>query len=178
MNLRDHLLSRGMDPDEYRVALDEENCVATFLLFTLSGKLAGYQQYRPLSTEKSQRKGTPPKLLRYFIHQSKVDGKPDPLVLFGLEKLDIYKRDLYVVEGAFDAVALHNLGLNAVAVLCNNPVQLKNWLYNMQMNTIAVVDGDKAGLKLGNSTERMVVCPEGMDPASMSVADLKELIGL
>lgn len=175
MKLLQHLEARGLNVEHYNVVLDEETMTATFLLYTLSGKLAGYQQYKPEAPKQS--KELNPRDLKYFTWVNK-----ETMVFFGFDRYDPKNGRLYLVEGVFDAVALHNLGLNAVAVLGNSGkgagAAVKDFLMALGVPTTAVVDGDVAGLELGKCADAMVVCPPGEDPASMSKTDLMDLLGL
>ena len=68
-SLYEHLLDRGLDPGEYHVHLDQDNGVATFLLYTLSGQLAGFHTYRPSgikNTSAGRKQGFTPEDLKYF----------------------------------------------------------------------------------------------------------------
>ena len=118
--LERHLLSRGCDPKRYACHLDNEEFVATFMLYAPgTGKLVGYQQYRPFApkTSDAAAKGLARQSLRYFTHD--VEGE---LALFGTETLSMYDGPVYLVEGIFDAVKLHALGLACLAVLGNGAV--------------------------------------------------------
>ena len=83
---------RELNPSLYS-GVTEHNNVYTFPLWNLSGQLVGYFTYLPKSTNTA----------------------------WGLELLNPEKPYLLVVEGVFDAVKLHNLGVNALAVLANDP---------------------------------------------------------
>lgn len=184
--LHEHLLSRGCDPAKYHCHVDEETRTATFLLFTLTGKLAGYQTYKPEGPKTRDGKGMEPKDLKYFTHVTKSEtGLNDSVMVFGAERLDLTKRTLYLCEGLFDAVALHNLGLNAVAALGNvgaakhgRPVALHSLLKGLNMHVVAVEDGDEAGSNLGRHAHESVKCPEGCDPSSMDREALRRLLNL
>ena len=119
MDLKAHLKSRGMEPERYSLALDPINNIVTFYLFNYTGKITGYQQYRP---DRMSKKVNDPKEGRYFTYLPReVDG------MFGLEQLDHSKRDIYIVEGVFKAANLHRLGYNSIAVLTSTPKRLKPW---------------------------------------------------
>lgn len=180
--LEEHLLARGMNPSEYRVCLDEETQTATFLLFTLTGSLAGYQSYKPHSvknTSEGRKSGFKPQDLKYFTYVSRDETKTQfSAAVFGMEKFDWRKPKLYVVEGVFDAVKLHNLGLNAVAVLCNNPKHLRPFFKALSMRVVGVLDNDPGGMALAKVCDEHFLCPEGRDPGDMTTDELKELLQL
>lgn len=178
--LHQHLLSRGCDPLNYHVQVDEEARVATFFLYTLTGQLAGYQTYRPegvKNTSEGRKLGFKPQELKYFTYVSRDEKKMQfTVAVFGLENFDWKKRTVYVVEGLFDAVKLHSLGLNAVAVLCNNPKPLRAFFKALGMRVVGVLDNDAAGLELAKVCDEYHLCPPGRDPGDMTPCELKELL--
>jgi hypothetical protein len=152
----DHLRSRGMDSAKTYVVVDEASNVATFLLFNLTGQLVGYQQYRPDADKKV---GNDPSLARYFTYVGS-EGKGKKLAVWGLETVEWTDDYLFVVEGIFDAVKVHNAGHPCIAVLCNDPRPMKAWFKAMGKHVIAVLDRDAAGNKLRNIANANVVVPE------------------
>ena len=177
MNLDKHLKERGLDVDKYpttvQVGIDEltkEPCVL-FMLYDATGKLQGFQRYLP--TAGKLRQGGDPRKARYF---TRMFERRRSLCAWGFENIDPSNPDLFITEGVFDAVSLHNLGHNAIAVLANNPLPMSNWLNTMHYRTIAVCDGDGAGSKLANVTDSAIYLPEGEDCNSMDSASLQEII--
>jgi len=79
-------------------------------------------------------------------------------------------KKLYIVEGALGAVALHNLGLNSVAILGNNVKKLRGWLTSIPYETIAVCDGDLASKKLAKYCDNFVQIPDGKDTGELKLA--------
>lgn len=136
----EHLRDRGLYCTRVFVSSD----TATFYLWNFSGQLTGYHRYNPSLCKKH----------KYFTYGGGV---------WGLEKFNPELPTLFVVEGVFDACTLHNLGLNAIAVLGNNPKKLKSWLRTMPVITVAVCDGDSAGSKLANCCDYAVHCPSKLD---------------
>lgn len=168
MTVRAHLLSRHLNPDRYHCVVDEENNVVTFFSFNLSGKVNGFQQYRPGA---SKEPNNCPREGRYFTY-----GSPGERVMWGMESF--YYRDdvLFVTEGVFDAVRLHNLGLPAVAVFTCNPKDLTNWFGMINRKVVMVADDDKAGeffLKLGHEC---LVCKGGKDLGDMTDEQVRDLV--
>ena len=157
MDVKAHLLERGLYPAHYTVSWDNET--ASFALWNLSGQWVGYQQYRPHAG-----KSVPndPKMSRYYTYaKSKV-------AVWGLETY-LWRSDvLFVTEGVFDACKLHNLGLPAVAVLSNDPKSLRPWLSSLPRLTVAVCDDDAAGHKLAKLCSRALICPGGLDLGDMT----------
>lgn len=155
MNMQEHLLSRHMC-DETVVVTD--TC-AYFYLWNLSGQLTGYQRYNPLGSKKEYGEAA-----KYFTYGTGV---------WGLHKLDPSNPILCVVEGVFDACRLHNLGFNAIAILCNNPNHLtKTWLNTLPYTTVAVCDGDFAGRKLARSTDYSIELKNGLDLGDLTNEEL------
>lgn len=174
--MREHLLSRSLNPSLYHCHVDEEAHRATFLLYTLAGHLSGYQTYNPRApknTAEGRKQGVKPQDLKYFTHVVPGSG-----AVFGLENFDFRRDTLYVVEVLFDAVKLHALGLNAVAVLNNNPKHLRGWFAALPQRKVGVLDNDQAGRVLGKSCDEYFMCPPGRDPGDMSLDELKELLRL
>lgn len=181
-SLREHLLSRGMDPNLYHVHLDETANVATLMLYTLTGALVGYQTYRPdgiKNTSEGRKLGIKPKELKYFTYVTRDEKKQQfSIAVFGMEMFDWRKDSVYVVEGVFDAVKLHSLELNAIAVLCNDPKPLRSFFNALGMRVIGVLDGDAAGNELAKVCDETFVCPAGKDPGDMTLDELREMLKL
>lgn len=185
--LRKHLLSRGCNPDDYNVILDEENQIATFLLYTLTGKLAGYQQYRPNKEKNVSKaraiygKDLDLRQLRYYTIVREKE-----FTFFGFDRFDWKHGPIYVVEGIFDAVRLHNIGVNAIAVFGNNPIWLPALREALPHEMIAICDCDMTdnpdqtppGMMLSWYTDRYIVCPPGKDPGDMTEQELQEMINV
>lgn len=157
MKLVTHLKSRGMNPSLYRISISYSASAVTFYLYDLSGRICGYQTYRPNKTEK---KANHPKMSRYYTYLPK--GKDG---YFGLELLDKTKDTIYIVEGIFKAAMLHRLGFNSVAVLSNHPKRSKSWfrILRRQYKLIGIGDNDKAGQMLVNSVGKGILSPLDLD---------------
>lgn len=166
-----HLVSRGCNPLHYNVVLDEENNTATFFLYSATGKLTGYHAYKPGAPKTRDGKGFNPKDLRYYTHA--VDGE---LCFFGAETLK-HAGPLYLVEGVFDAVKLHSLGLPCLAVLGNNPKPLRAFLKALNRPVVGVLDNDEAGRKLAAFCDKVYVC-ETKDPGEMTLGELENFLGV
>ena len=157
-SVEQHLLSRGLDLRRTRVIVDDEAGLAVFLLFNVSGQLVGYQQYRP-GAEKS---GNEPRLNRYFTRRGD-EGKSKKLAVWGLETVTSDVSVVYVVEGIFDAVKLHNADRAAVAILTSNPGPLGGWLRVLGKRTIGILDNDHTASQAGGirgSTSKSFVVPD------------------
>lgn len=171
MYVRNHLISRGMNPDLYKIYYDEDEKIATFQLWNFSGKFVGYQQYRSNIVEK--KKKNDPASGRYFTYLPReTDG------IFGLDQINYEDRNLYIVEGIFKASVLHRLGYNAIAVLTSTPKRLKPWfrILKVTWNLIAIGDNDSAGRRLINIVGNGFQSPIDLD--EMSDEDIKKLLGV
>ena len=149
--MKDHLHSRGMHHEDV-VVTDKD---ATFYLWNLSGQMTGFVKYNPTSPKK----GGKPSEQKYFMYGHGV---------WGLQYLNYKRPNLIVTEGIFDAVVAHNYGLNAIAVLSNNPKRLKNWLNTLNFKTTAYCDGDSAGKKLAKYCDNYVVMPNNLDLGNLN----------
>jgi len=164
-----HLKDRHLDVRRYRgvVVTDE---VVTFPLWNLVGQMVGYQQYRPKGDKQERRN---PKLGKYFTYLP----KNNHVTAWGLDVLNLEDRRVYLLEGVFKACRFHNYGLNALAVLGNNPKHLSEWLRSLGYHVHAVCDGDTAGRKLGYFANTCTYLPEGMYVDDMSVDEFNQLLG-
>lgn len=144
--LRHIVEERGLQPERYRVFADDET--ATFLLYNLSGQIVGYQRYRPGAPKHHPTREDE----RYFpeVSEQRHPGNRRTLAIaaWGLESLSYRDDVLFLVEGIFDAVKLHNLDLPAIAVLANDPKHLAGWLRLLPRRMIVVADPDEGGAKL------------------------------
>ena len=142
MNVLQHLHSRYFDTKLHTHWVDEDEGVATFPLWNLSGQLVGYQQYRPSA---GKQKDNHPKMSRYFTYRkNKVVG------VWGLESWKL-SNVLFVTEGTFDACRLTSLGYSAIATLSNDvDDSTSRWLWMVRKfrRIVAVCDNDAAGRRL------------------------------
>ena len=146
--------------------VDEEEGVATFLLYN-GNKLVGYQQYRPAADKK---KRNHPRDGRYFTYLPKeTDG------LYGLEQ-DAGRGTLFVVEGIFKAIKLHNLGYNAISPLGATPKRLKPYFRVLKATRklVALGDNDPAGASLVRTVGYGRTTPTDLD--EMSDEAVRELV--
>lgn len=154
-----HLRSRHLDLDLHRPMLDHEGGVATFWLYTLTGQVAGYHQYRP--TGQKGKAENIKELSKYYTWYSK--HLPVQPRVWGLESFH-RNTPLFLAEGMFDAARLTECGCAALATLSNDPgKQFKNWLRTLNRLVIAVCDNDAAGKKLAKYGDVSVFCEEGKD---------------
>jgi len=157
MTVESNLCDRHFDKSLHRVWIDEDEGVATFPLWNLSGQMVGYQQYRPDGEKKlfnNPREG------RYFTHR-----KNKAVGVWGLEAWHL-SNVLFITEGVFDAARITSKGYSAIATTSNDLDKTHQaWLYCVRSArpTVAVCDGDKAGLKLSKYSERFHVMPSGED---------------
>lgn len=173
--LMQHLKERHFNLSLYpSTCVSESDNTATFYLWNLAGQMVGYQQYTPFKPKNDN--SLKPSELRYFTYLTKTEHAQTNTA-FGLELLDPKRKLLFVVEGVFDVVRLHNLGLNALAVLGCNPKQMKNWLWSLGYVVVPVCEGDKAGQKLSKlaNTDLVLRLDDGVDLGDMKDEDVLKL---
>lgn len=164
-----HIRRRGFK-EEYGdyVWLDLETEVLTFPLWGCTGKLLGYQKY-DYRADKLRNNHSKCKYYTYL--------RKDWLSFWGLEFINLSSKEpLYIVEGVWDAISVLNAGYRCIAVLSNNPQQLKGLLSTLPCRTIALCDGDKAGKMLSRVCDERIILPEGKDCNNMTEEELKEII--
>ncbi len=164
-----HIRRRGFK-EEYcdYVWADLKTKILTFPLWSCTGQLLGYQQYdyRADKLRNNHSKG------KYYTYRRK-----DWLSFWGLEFIDLSSKEpLYIVEGIWDAISVLNVGYRCIAVLSNNPQQLKGLLNALPCRTISLCDGDKAGKMLSRVCDESIILPEGKDCNNMTEEELKEII--
>jgi len=149
-----------MNLDGYWVDLDKE--LVTFPRWGINQALAGTLQYN----WKGEKKGKHCKeTSKYYLINRKGMYAP-----YGLETLNPELKNIYVVEGAFDALAVRNLGYNCLALLTNNPkhlVSTLNVLRSKGHNIVALCEGDKAGKELAKYGDTALYLPDNEDASSL-----------
>jgi hypothetical protein len=148
MNVLENLKSRHFDMNVHTVWIDEDEGVATYPLWNLTGQMVGFQQYRPSATKK---KDNHPRDSRYFTYRKdKVVG------VWGLESWN-FSNTLFVTEGVFDAARITALGYSAIATLSNDvdhSLARWSWITGKARNVVAVCDNDAAGRRLAKCANR------------------------
>ena len=149
--IRQHLKERHLDLTRSRVLVDDSTDQAFFLCFNLLGQLIGVQKYNPFGVKD----GTgDPATDRYSPRFSEMHKYCHA---WGFETFHYRDDVLFIAEGVFDAIRLHNLGLPAVATLTNAPSrEFAAYLSLLGRRIIGICDNDEneAGLRL------LRVCPE------------------
>lgn len=162
-----HLNERFVNLFLYNPIIDEEEGVATFLLYNLSGQICGYQQYRPSA---GKEKKNHPREGRYFTYRT--SGK---VAVFGLE---VFNRNgpLFVTEGIFDCVRIHNLGFAAIATLSNDPKHISSWLNTLGRKTVAVCDPGASGDRIKKYTNYYIKPNINKDLGDMTNKEVEEVL--
>ena len=181
IDIEKHLKDRGLDLKKSSAIIDKKSGLAHFIVYNFSGQLVGYQRYNPLGSKKNGR-NLGDGLDKYYTYITKEGPKTGKLAVWGLETLKESSKLLFIVEGIFDAVKVHNAGYPCVAVLGNNPKVLKSWLYIIPQRIIAVIDKDPAGRKLAKLADKAVTVPEpyhdlGDMPQNEATKFIKNVIG-
>lgn len=175
-----HLKRRHCDISRYPVVIDEDDRCATFMLYNLSGQLTGYQTYRP---DHDKEKHNDPRDGRYYTFRMKTshdNGRKDTtaIAVFGIETL-YYRPDVvFIVEGIFDAVRLHNVSLPAIATLSNDPKHLTGWLESAFSGRTKVVipDNDTGGQRLAKFGDVVINLQPGEDVGSLTDDQIDQLL--
>lgn len=158
MSLKQHLIERHLNLELHHPILDEELNIATFLLYNLSGKIVGYQQYNPQGNKNIFNDKLSGK---YYTYRNK--NQPT-IAIWGLESYYISSGPIFLTEGIFDAARMTNVGQSALSTLANNPPKdYKNWFRMLNRPVVAVCDNDDAGRKLAKFGDYVEVVPEGKD---------------
>lgn len=170
MNVLKHLKSRYFDTNVHTAWIDEDEGVATYPLWNLTGQMVGFQQYRPSATKK---KDNHPRESRYFSwRKNKVVG------VWGLESWN-FTDTLFVTEGVFDAARLTSRGYSAIATLSNDlDDSHKGWLWLVRKarRVVVVCDNDAAGRKLAKYGHLHHVMSDGKDLGEASDEYVTELL--
>lgn len=153
MSFQLHLTTRGLvDTDVCAICTQTET--VSFYLYNLSGQLTGYVRYNWLGNKKLRRNDK----AKYYSF-----GKG----VYGLHSIRPTTTKLYIVEGVWDAIALHRLGYAAIAVLTSNPIPIMGWVKTLPYRTIAILDGDAASNQLKKFVDTYILLPDGTDPNEM-----------
>jgi len=163
LDIEQHLRDRGLDPNKTNILIDKESNIAVFLLYNLSGVLVGYQQYNPNGTKNKVFDKTiaDKDMMKYYTYLGKENDekKVKKIGVYGLHTYNRNSPVLFVVEGIFDAVKLHNLGLPAIATLSNDPKPFGQWLKLLPQKIIIIMDNDSSGNKLAKFGDKSVKVP-------------------
>lgn len=141
VDIEQNLRDRGVDPTKTEVIVDKQTNRATFLLYNLSGSLVGYQRYDPNQGKVRDNMG------RYFTYIGS-EGDYKKLAVYGTQTIEQSVPYLFLVEGIFDCIKIHNAGYPGIAVLGNNPKILKSWISILNKKIIVICDNDAAGNSL------------------------------
>lgn len=164
--MQEHLRNRWFNPALYRGVWIEPDVSVTVAMWNFSGQMVGYQKYEPGAPRlHTNQPGT-----RYFTWFGE-----NKIGVWGLETVDWRGGDLFLTEGIFNASRLHWHGLQAVAVISNNPKHLRGWMSLLPHRRIAALDGDPAGIKLAKHAHQSVQMPPGEDVGSLSKRQFQEL---
>lgn len=142
--------------------------LATFYLWNVSKGMIGYQRYNYKGNKKVSGDLAEAK---YFTHITKPN-----FGVWGLETFHYREDILFITEGIFDAVRIHNLGLPAIAVLANCPNGINNWLTGLGRWIVVVADDDKAGKELLKFGDAGIICPGSHDLGDMTDEEVRQLL--
>lgn len=169
-SLKNHLESRHCFPDKhgYQVHLDEENQVATFLCFNLTGQLTGCQRYRP-NAPKAKSNDVYGRYMTRALHSH--------YPMWGFESFRYTKYPVTLLtEGLFNAARMHNYEFRALATLSDNPKNMRSQLALLPGLKVALCDGDLAGNSLKKYADVALTMPTGHDVNSLPESDMTDLV--
>lgn len=149
--------------------IEHENDKVTFLMYDLLGKIVGRQFYNPEGKKVAKNKNEP---LKYILK-----GLEGQTLIFGMHTYNPDSPYLFVVEGVFDALMLHQQGYPAIAVLSAVPDRnTKNQIELLNGKKIGILDNDvtNTGLKLRNFVDEYHVVPIEKDLNDLYTKDITE----
>lgn len=155
MDIINHLKQRYMNLGIHKVWINEVESMACFPIWNISGKLTGYQNYRPLNPKAPN---NDPHSGRYYTHRNK-----DEIGVWGMESWK-FSRTLFVVEGIFDAARITNHYGSCIALLSNNPSDAtKRWLWTVRQSrpVFSICDNGPSGKKLASLSHKSYTMQEG-----------------
>lgn len=167
-----HLLQRGLDLRNYSsVYVSEEEYSATFLLWNLSGQLVGYQEYRPLGSKKEK------KDLSKMKYRTQV-GQGFHQPVWGLESILPTTKQIFLVEGIFDAAKLHQAGVSALAIFSSGSSrQLAQFLNLLPYRLISILDNDDSKKSFSSFSDRTLITPSPYkDVGEMPVSEIRTFL--
>ncbi len=172
IDIEQHLKERGVDTSKTKVIVDKESNTATFLIYNLSGQLIGYQFYNPNGEKntliarkhiKNLKSDKDVQSLRDYIrYYTRISEYQKGISVYGLETYTKDSNILFVTEGIFDCIKIHNAGYPAVATLTNaGSLELKTWFKIIPQTIIAIHDNDPSGEILKKLADYSFPAPEG-----------------
>jgi len=170
----EHLIKRGVNPELTHFIHDVESNNTYFFLYNLSGEQVGYQKYNP----DNPKEGGLGWMGRYFTKVQKSPTGHSKVAVFGLEKYDLSKSYIFIAEGIFDIIKIHNIGEPGIANLgCSVSPQAKNWYSTLPQTKIVIQDRDDAGTELGRVGDYIYTVPEPYkDLGDMSQEEVNKFI--
>lgn len=177
-DLKQHLKERFVNFDVHRPFIDEQECKATFLLYNLSGKIVGKQQYNP-NAGKSKSNDV---YGRYITIRTEFQNTQ---TVFGLETFNWHStKTIFVTEGIFDATRITWFNDECCISLLGNSTNpkegYKSWLKSLGRKTVAVCDSDRAGLQLVKLTDCAIILDpkHGKDLGECSIDVVNDVINM
>ena len=177
-DLKQHLTERFVNFDVHHPFIDEQECKATFLLYNLSGKIVGKQQYNP-NEGKSKSNDV---YGRYITIRTEFQNTQ---TVFGLEAFNWHTtKTIFVTEGIFDATRITWFKDECCISLLGNSTNpregYKSWLKSLGRKTVAVCDSDKAGLQLAKLTDCAIILDpkHGKDLGECSIDVVRNVINV
>jgi len=161
-----HIIKRmGTYPLWNDVHIDLKNEIVTFLLWSADERLNGILKYTWKLDKTKQNCG------KYITYGGKGSSK-----LFGLSYIYDFEDTIFIVEGCMDAISVRIAGYQVLATMSNCVSKdVKKYLHSLP-NTIAICEGDKAGLELAKLAKTYLVLEQGQDANSTDIEKLKQIL--
>lgn len=161
IDIESHLKSRDLDFNKTHVVMNKKDGAAYFFLYNTSGKLVGYQRYNPAGSKyiRGNNKNAMKVDLNLMKYRTYVSNRE--IAVYGMETYDISSRVLFIVEGIFDCIKIHNAGYPAIAMLSNGTTQSTiSWLHTLPQTKIVIYDNDATGKQLRKLGDASASCPD------------------
>jgi len=134
--LLEHLIGRGLQSLDGVIIGDGR---AHFLLYSLSGKLVGYQRYNPIGDKKSHSNKIGEDA-KYYTYMAKGENS-----FWGAHSFNSGLPYIFITEGIFNAVKAQNAGHPCLAMLSSCPSKSSVGFLNMlPQRKIIICDNDGA----------------------------------
>ncbi|MGR5367115.1 hypothetical protein [Photobacterium damselae] len=162
-----HLEERGFQSDTF-AWVDFETEIVVFPIYTIDGRLVGYENYNWRVTDKTIRNKPNGRYFKFITDPENA--------AWGFYHIVDFTKPLYVVEGVWDAERVRATGRNCIAVMQNNPKRLASLFKKLESITVAICDGDGAGRELAKNTDLGLFLDDGLDPNDLPVEELERVL--
>lgn len=173
MNFAQHLTLRGLDESTGHRFVNHESELVYFYLYSTHGSLIGYQRY---GWQHEKIRGNKGRYFTWLTDEYRLMG------IWGWHSVVESSGPIYIVEGIWDAIRIHNTGRPAIAMLTATPhkqtVQYLRW-NTLGRKKVGLLDNDenKAGLALAKTCDLCYTVPVGKDMGDMTPEQAQQFLG-